>query len=121
MAAGGGYGGGYRVMLRMQIKPGREREFEEAWARVGTAVTGHRANLGQWLARSDEENGVYYIASDWVDEAQFREFEHSEAHLRHRALLQPMRDSGSMVTAHIVCYMPGRGDPQGDTPDRPGM
>jgi heme oxygenase (mycobilin-producing) len=98
----------YRVMLRMQIKPGRELEFEQVWASVGTAVTGHRANLGQWLARSDEEDGVYYIASDWVDEAQFREFEHSEAHVRHRALLQPMRASGSMNTANVVFYMPSQ-------------
>jgi hypothetical protein len=70
-------------------------------------VTRHRANLGQWLARSDEEQGVYYIASDWVDEPQFRQFEHSEAHRRHRAMLHPLRTGGSMTTAHIVAFMPG--------------
>jgi len=97
----------FRVMLRMQIKPGKEAEFERTWAAVGDAVTRHRANLGQWLARSDDEQGVYYIASDWVDEPQFRQFEHSEAHRRHRALLHPLRTGGSMTTAHIVAFMPG--------------
>jgi len=101
--------GAFRVMLRMQIKPGREAEFERTWAAVGDAVTRHRANLGQWLARSDEEQGVYYIASDWVDEPQFRQFEHSEAHRHHRALLHPLRAGGSMTTAHIVAFMPGVG------------
>jgi heme-degrading monooxygenase HmoA len=101
--------GAFRVMLRMQIKPGQEEEFERTWAAVGDAVTRHRANLGQWLARSDEERGVYYIASDWVDEPQFRQFEHSEAHRRHRALLHPLRTGGSMTTAHIVAFMPGSG------------
>jgi heme-degrading monooxygenase HmoA len=103
--------GAFRVMLRMQIKAGQEAEFERTWAAVGDAVTRHRANLGQWLARSDEEQGVYYIASDWVDEPQFRQFEHSEAHRRHRALLHPLRTGGSMTTAHIVAFMPGRGRP----------
>jgi heme-degrading monooxygenase HmoA len=100
--------GTFRVMLRMQVKPGMEDEFERTWAAVGAAVTENRANLGQWLARSHEEPGVYYIASDWVDEPRFRAFEHSGAHVRHRAALQPLRVGGSMTTARIVRFMPGR-------------
>jgi heme oxygenase (mycobilin-producing) len=99
----------FRVMLRMQIKPGREREFEETWARVGAAVTNHPANLGQWLAKSDDEDGIYHITSDWVDEPRFREFEHSEEHVHHRQALHPLRAGGSMTTAHVVYHMPGAG------------
>ncbi|MBM0229832.1 antibiotic biosynthesis monooxygenase, partial [Micromonospora sp. ATA51] len=69
--------GPFRVMLRMQIKPGMQEEFERVWLEVGDSVTSHPANLGQWLSR-DEEEGVYWIVSDWVDEPRFREFEHSD-------------------------------------------
>jgi heme-degrading monooxygenase HmoA len=100
--------GAFRVMLRMQVKPGMEDEFEQTWSAVGAAVTRHRANLGQWLSRSQDEPGIYYIASDWVDEQRFREFEHSDAHVEHRAALQPLRVGGSMTTAQVVRYMPGR-------------
>jgi heme-degrading monooxygenase HmoA len=92
----------FRVMLRMVIRPGLEREFEETWRAVGDAVTGHPANLGQWLCRSAEEPGVYYIFSDWADEPRFREFEHSDRHLGHRTRLHPYRSGGSMTTMRVV-------------------
>ncbi|PZG35029.1 antibiotic biosynthesis monooxygenase [Spongiactinospora gelatinilytica] len=95
----------FRVMLRLQIKPGVEREFERTWLRVGNAITDDPANLGQWLSRSAEEDGVYYIVSDWVDEPRFREFERSEPHVHHRAALHPYRSGGSMVTMSVVHAM----------------
>lgn len=97
----------FRVMLRMQIKPGAEAEFERTWLEVGDSVTSHPANLGQWLSRSDEDAGVYYIVSDWVDEPQFREFETSDRHLEHRQKLHPYRSGGSMNTQHVVAHLPG--------------
>jgi heme-degrading monooxygenase HmoA len=54
----------FRVMLRMQIKPGMEEQFERTWLAVGESVTSHPANLGQWLSRSDDEAGVYFVVSD---------------------------------------------------------
>lgn len=98
--------GVFRVMLRMQITPGLEQEFERAWLAVGDAVTSHPANLGQWLSRS-EEPGVYYVVSDWKDEERFREFETSERHVVHRRELHPFRSGGSMVTMRVVAHMPG--------------
>jgi heme-degrading monooxygenase HmoA len=97
----------FRVMLRMEIKPGLEQEFEQVWHSVGSTVTGHPANLGQWLARSDDEPAVYYITSDWVDEPRFREFEHSAGHLAHRTKLHPYRSGGSMTTMRVVFAMTG--------------
>ncbi|MDG4820753.1 antibiotic biosynthesis monooxygenase [Asanoa sp. WMMD1127] len=101
--------GHFRVLLRMNIHPGMEREFEETWHRVGAVITGHPANLGQWLSRSQDEEGVYYVMSDWVDEARFREFEHSDEHLQHRTRLHPYRSSGSMVTMRVRYAMVGAG------------
>jgi heme-degrading monooxygenase HmoA len=95
----------FRVMLRMQTHPGREREFEQAWYAGATVITDQPANLGQWLFRSEEEPGVFYIVSDWVDEPRFREYEHSQQHLEHRARLHPYRAAGSMVTMTTVYAM----------------
>ena len=95
----------FRVMLRMQIKDGLADEFEKVWQDVGDSVTSHPANLGQWLSRSIDEPGVYYIVSDWVDEPRFREFETSDRHLEHRQKLHPYRSGGSMVTMTVVAHL----------------
>lgn len=97
----------FRVMLRMDIRPGMERDFEETWHRIGDGITSHPANLGQWLSKSAEEDGVYYVVSDWVNEPLFREFEHSEKHVEHREQLHPFRSGGSMTTMHVVYEMTG--------------
>ncbi|GGQ81015.1 antibiotic biosynthesis monooxygenase family protein [Couchioplanes azureus] len=95
----------FRVMLKMHIKPGMAEEFEKTWVAVGDSVTSHPANLGQWLSRSTDEDGVYYIVSDWVDEARFREFETSDRHLEHRQKLHPYRSGGSMSTMEVVAFV----------------
>lgn len=99
--------GRFRVMLRMDIHPGMEREFEAVWCQVGSVITGHPANLGQWLSRSQDEAGVYYVVSDWVSEERFREFERSDEHLEHRTRLHPYRSGGSMVTMEVRYAMVG--------------
>lgn len=97
----------FRVMLKMHINPGMEEEFEQTWLRVGTAVTSHPANLGQWLSKSDDEEGVYWVVSDWVDEPRFREFETSDDHFEHRTKLHPYRSHGTMTTMHVAYAMKG--------------
>ncbi|MEX5636340.1 antibiotic biosynthesis monooxygenase family protein [Parafrankia sp. FMc2] len=97
----------FRIILTMHIHPGREQEFEQTWLRIGDGVTNHPANLGQWLIRSEDETSTYVIISDWVDEAQFREFEQSPGHLEHRKILHPLRASGSMVTGTVLAHLPG--------------
>lgn len=99
--------GAFRVLLRMEIRAGLEREFEETWCKIGNGITDDPANLGQWLSRSAEEDGVYYIISDWVDERRFRQFERSERHLAHRTKLHPYRARGSMTTMHVMYAMNG--------------
>jgi heme-degrading monooxygenase HmoA len=99
----------FRVFLRMQIHTGMEEEFEQTWREVGKTVTDHPANIGQWLARSQDEEGTYYITSDWVDEPRFRKFEKSEDHLAHRTRLHPYRSGGTMTTMHVVYAMTGAG------------
>ncbi|OXM62284.1 antibiotic biosynthesis monooxygenase [Amycolatopsis sp. KNN50.9b] len=97
----------FRVVLRMEIEPGMERDFERVWLEIGDSVTTHPASLGQWLARDADDPGVYYITSDWVDEPRFREFETSRRHIEHRRKLHPYRTGGSMSTMHVVAHVPG--------------
>ncbi|GAA3564089.1 antibiotic biosynthesis monooxygenase [Amycolatopsis ultiminotia] len=101
----------YRVMLRMEIKEGMGREFETVWVAIGDSVTSHPANLGQWLSRSEDETGVYYIVSDWVDESGFRQFEKSERHIEHRQKLHPYRSGGGMYTMQVVAHVPSSKGP----------
>lgn len=101
----------YRVLLRMQVVPGKEEQFERAWHDGARTIAEEPANVRQWLSRSDAEAGVYYIVSDWVDERSFRAYEVSERHRLHRARLHPYRSTGSMTTMTIVDTAAGRGAP----------
>ncbi|MEU6846122.1 antibiotic biosynthesis monooxygenase family protein [Streptomyces sp. NPDC046716] len=98
----------FRVMLRMEIEPGKEGDFEQAWLAGTEAVTGHPANLGQSLSRESGADNTYVIVSDWVDEPQFRAFEDSPAHLEHRATLHPFRKGGSFHVMEVLHGIEGR-------------
>ncbi|HEX4221169.1 MAG TPA: antibiotic biosynthesis monooxygenase family protein [Pseudonocardiaceae bacterium] len=97
----------FRVMLRMEINPGMEPDFERIWLEVGDSVTSHPANLGQWLCRDEDQRNIYYITSDWIDEPKFRAFETSDRHLEHRQKLHPFRSGGSMSTMTVRAYLRG--------------
>src|SRR5262245_9111678 len=97
----------FRVVLTMQVHPGREAEFEETWYAASGAVTGQPANLAHWLARDTREPSTYVITSDWVDEEQFRAYEGSPEHIAHREQLHPLRASGAMATYHVVRQLTG--------------
>jgi heme oxygenase (mycobilin-producing) len=93
---------GFRVLLKVEVVAGREADFERVWLSGRDIIAGHPANRGHWLCRSDTEATTYYVTSDWTDEAQFREFERSEAHLAHRSQLHPYRVGGSMATMSVL-------------------
>ncbi|WP_067499167.1 antibiotic biosynthesis monooxygenase [Actinoplanes sp. TFC3] len=97
----------FRVLLRMEVRPGAGENFEKAWHEGAGVITGQRANLGQWLCRGEDEPGVYHIISDWTDEKSFREYEHSPEHLAHRQTLHPYRLRGTMATATVLADLPG--------------
>lgn len=100
---------GFRVLLRVNVRPGMGADFERTWLSIGGAVTAHPANRGQWLLRGADDDGpheVYYIVSDWTDEAGFRAFEHSDEHVVHRERLHPYRSGGSMTTMRVLHHLP---------------
>jgi heme-degrading monooxygenase HmoA len=100
----------YRVLLRMQVVPGQEPQFERAWRAGAHTIAQEPANVAQWLSRSDDEPNVYYIVSDWRDESSFRAYETSERHRLHRARLHPYRSSGSMTTMTVLAAERGAGE-----------
>ncbi|NUK33491.1 antibiotic biosynthesis monooxygenase [Streptomyces lunaelactis] len=107
-SGGTGNEGAFRVLLRMEINPGLEADFEKAWRGSTEAVTGPPACLGQWLSKDTAEESVYFIVSDWTDEPGFREFESSDAHLAHRERLHPYRGKGSFNTMRVVAHVEGK-------------
>jgi heme oxygenase (mycobilin-producing) len=104
----------YRVLLRMQVVPGQEELFERAWLDGAQIIAREPANVAQSLSRADDEAGVYYIVSDWVDEPAFRAYEGSERHRQHRARLHPYRSAGSMTTMALMATLAGHGQPSVD-------
>lgn len=92
----------FRVLARVSVVPGREPEFERLWRQTAQSRAQHNASVGQALMRSHYEKSVYYTISDWIDEAGFREFERSDAHLAQLRLFEPVRSSGSVVTTEVV-------------------
>ncbi|MFF3327791.1 NAD(P)-binding domain-containing protein [Streptomyces sp. NPDC002889] len=97
----------FRVILRMEIKPGTQDEFESTWWEVGSAIARQPANRGQTLSRTTEgDRSVYYVVTDWLDEASFRTFELSQDHVEHRRRLGKYRTKGDMITTQTVYDIP---------------
>jgi heme-degrading monooxygenase HmoA len=91
----------FRVMVTVEVEPGSRSRFEQAWREGASVVSSRPANLAHWLSKSSNDDGVYYVGSDWASEASFYEFEQSEQHLEHRASLQPFRFAG-ITTMHVL-------------------
>ncbi|MFI1768620.1 antibiotic biosynthesis monooxygenase family protein [Streptomyces sp. NPDC020800] len=98
----------YRVTLRMPIRPGMEKEFEEAWLAGAARIADDLGNAGQELSRG-EGDGTYYIVSDWVSKEAFLAYERSTSHQEHRRSLAPYRREGEMTTMHLLHRLTGKG------------
>ncbi|MFC9427877.1 antibiotic biosynthesis monooxygenase family protein [Streptomyces sp. NPDC056987] len=92
----------FRVLLTVRVKPGMAAGFEKVWAEGSEEVTAQEANLGHTLARSAQEDDVYYVVSDWTDRDAFLAFESSPGHVLHRERLHPYRESGSLALMHVL-------------------
>ncbi|MEU5050257.1 antibiotic biosynthesis monooxygenase family protein [Streptomyces sp. NPDC021096] len=98
----------YRVTLRMDIQPGMEKEFEEAWLAGAARIADNPGNTGQDLSRG-EGDGTYYIVSDWVSKEAFLAYERSAGHQEHRRSLAPYRSAGEMTTMRTLYRLTGKG------------
>ncbi|MGW3497533.1 antibiotic biosynthesis monooxygenase family protein [Streptomyces sp. NPDC001020] len=95
----------HKVILRMEIHPEKAADFERTWQEVGEAISREPDNLGQTLVRDTEEEGVYWVLTDWTDEPRFRAFELSPQHVEHRRRLGPYRRGGGMNVTEVVRHI----------------
>ncbi|MEU6846118.1 antibiotic biosynthesis monooxygenase family protein [Streptomyces sp. NPDC046716] len=95
----------HRVILRMEVFPELAADFERTWQEVAEAISAEPANLGQTLVRDTEDEGVYWVLTDWSDEPRFRAFESSPQHVLHRMRLKPYRRGGAMYVTEVVRHL----------------
>ncbi|MGW5869057.1 antibiotic biosynthesis monooxygenase family protein [Streptomyces sp. NPDC055239] len=95
-------GGPFRVILRMEVFPEMTADFEKVWLSIGESIAHEPANRGQVLVRSTEEEGIYFVFTDWSNEQEFRDFELSHRHTLNRQRLKPFRRSGTMDVTEVV-------------------
>jgi quinol monooxygenase YgiN len=96
----------YRILLEVRVDAARGAELERTWRRMAAVAARRPENIAQSLARDRAEPGVYFVISDWVDEASYDRFARAP---EHRALADAMRglDATVRVTGmHIRCCDP---------------
>jgi heme-degrading monooxygenase HmoA len=98
----------FRAVLQMQIHPGLEVEFERVWLELDRHLAGDPGSLQRSLLRSATEDGVYFLVSDWVNEAAFRAFENGPVHLALGTRLHPYRAAASSSAMYLVHQVTGR-------------
>lgn len=91
-----------RVLLRFEIEPGQEQEFEKTWLSVAAGIAAQPANLAQSLHRGVDEASTYYVLTDWRDRDSFTAFETSAAHQENLRRLRPFRRGGWMHTMNVA-------------------
>ncbi|GAA2273881.1 MULTISPECIES: antibiotic biosynthesis monooxygenase family protein [Kitasatospora] len=98
----------FRVTLRMDVVPGAEQQFEEAWLAGAERIADEPGNVGQWLSQGERDN-AFYVVSDWVSREAFLAYERSPQHLEHRRSLDPLRTAGEMTTMRTLHRLDGKG------------
>lgn len=91
-----------RATLRLQVRPGREKEFEEVWEGVAVVAGQAPGNLSQALLRDLRDPAWYVITSDWADEDSFRDFERSREQDELTAPIRALRLFASMAVHELV-------------------
>jgi heme-degrading monooxygenase HmoA len=91
-----------RATLRLQVRPGREKEFEKVWQDVAVVAGQAPGNLSQALLRDARDPAWYVITSDWADEDSFHDFERSPEQDELTAPIRALRQSASMELYDLV-------------------
>jgi heme-degrading monooxygenase HmoA len=97
---------GLRVLLQIDVQPGREREFEALWREHSTHIRALPDNHGQWLLRRTDNRSGYVVLTDWTDEGAFRAFERSAPQQEYLKKLWPIRTGGAMALLTTVYELP---------------
>jgi|OSPMetMinimDraft_2_1075162.scaffolds.fasta_scaffold00729_5 heme-degrading monooxygenase HmoA len=68
------------VGIHYRVKPGRERDFEEAFGRVVEFLRSRPGVIEARLYRNVNDPREYLVYSEWTDLDSFREFVSSQAY-----------------------------------------
>ncbi|MEA2289105.1 MAG: hypothetical protein QOD55_1102 [Solirubrobacteraceae bacterium] len=96
-----------RATLTLQIRAGREREFERAWHAVAAEVRRAPGNVRQALLRDPADPRSFVITSDWETPDAFRAFERSPEQDVLTAPVRALRETASMAVHELVVHLEG--------------
>jgi heme-degrading monooxygenase HmoA len=86
----------------MQVQPGKEADFEDAWRAVAAVTKSAPGNLRQTLLRSMDDPSTFLISSDWASREAFGAFEKSPEQDDLTAPIRALRVSASMRVDTVV-------------------
>jgi heme oxygenase (mycobilin-producing) len=91
-----------RATLYMEVKPGREGDFEAAWHDVSERARLVPGNLRQTLMRDPDAPSTYVITTEWESREAYSDFEHSAEQDALTAPLRDLRASARQVVHDVV-------------------
>ena len=90
------------ALYEMKSKPGREKDFERAWAEVTEAIYAVQGSLGSRLHQT-ETPGLYIAYAQWPSRAVYDAAEGSRYSVAQQASRERMRDA--MESARTLYLM----------------
>ena len=96
-----------RATLRMRVREGGERAFEDAWRAVAAAASRWPGNLRQDLLRDPGDPRLYVVTSDWSSRAAFHAFETSPRQHELTAPLRELREAVQMSMDDLLVHVEG--------------
>jgi quinol monooxygenase YgiN len=96
-----------RATLVMQIKAGKEEEFQQAWQSIAAEVRRAPGNVRQALLRDPEKPNSFVLTSDWESREAFSRFERSPEQDALTAPLRGLRESAHMTVHELIYHLEG--------------
>jgi heme-degrading monooxygenase HmoA len=93
----------------MQVKEGREAEFESAWLGVAEQARQIPGNLRQTLLRVEDEPSSFVITTEWESREAYAAFEVSPEQDELTAPLRALREQARQVIQDVVADVDGAG------------
>jgi heme oxygenase (mycobilin-producing) len=111
-----------RATLYMQVKEGREAEFERAWQNVAQQARRIPGNLRQTLLRDPDSPSAFLITTEWESREAYKSFEVSPEQDDLTAPLRALRESARQVVYDVVADVEhgdvDRGSSESPRPDK---
>jgi heme-degrading monooxygenase HmoA len=91
----------------MDVKAGREEEFQEAWQSIAAEVKRAPGSIRQALLRDPERPNRFVLTSDWESREAFSRFERSPEQDALTAPLRGLREAAHMTIHDLVYHVEG--------------